>query len=379
LTLWETQKMAQLHSRSPFVRRCGVWLGVVLAAVSSGQGCSGPLEPAGIKAEAPATSEAAGEATVHALARLEPLGGLIVVGVRPGARVDQVLVAPGDVVKDGQPLAKIEGHEAARCQLALAQARKADALRRRAHERSRVALERDHEDELQKARNVMLDNIATTLKWENDRFDNQISTFPKEYLAELKQPLNELKFKRDQLRIEEHKARFEREQSRIDQQLLGRKRAKEDEALADGGTEDKLLDREIDLARATFAATTVTAPVAGTVLDVMAKSGETSSGPLLALGDMTAVVAEAEVDQADVGSVQEGDAATVSVFGTTVSGKVTRIRRLVGRNQLMSVDPRAPQDLRVVKVTIQLDRPGKAARFMNIQVEAVITPRKADR
>jgi HlyD family secretion protein len=310
---------------------------------------------------------------------LEPLGGLVVVGARPGARVDRVLAAQGDLVKAGQPLALIEGYEAARCQLAFAEARKADALSRRARERTRIALEREREDDLQKARDVMLDNIANALKWQADRFDSQISTFPKDYLPELKRGFNELKSKLDQLRIEEHKARFEREQSRIDRQLLCRKRAKEDEALADGGTEDKLLDREIDLARAAFVATTVKAPIAGTILDVMAKSGEITPGPLLALADMTAVVAVAEVDQADVGSVHEGDAATVSVFGTDVLGKVTRIGRLIGRNQLTNVDPRLPQDLRVVKVNVQLDRADQTSRFMNLQVEAVIIPRKVQR
>jgi HlyD family secretion protein len=316
---------------------------------------------------------------VHALGRLEPLGGLITVGVRPGTRIDAVLVSQGESVKAGQELAVMEGHEAARCQLALAEARKADALRRRARERTRVAIEREREDMLQKARTLMLDNIAKAIKWQDDRFDNQISTFPKEFLPEMKRSLNELKSRRDQLHVEEDKTIFEREQSRIDQQLLGRKRAQEDEALADGGTEDKLLDRDIDLARTTFVATSVKAPIAGTVLDVMLHSGETSSGPLLALGDLTAMTAVAEVDQADIGSVNEGNAATAAILGTVVEGKVTRIGRLVGRNQLISVDPRALQDLRVVKVTVRLDRAEPAARLVNLQVEVVITPREANR
>jgi len=308
---------------------------------------------------------------------LEPVGGLVVVGVRPGARVEKVLVVQGDVVKVGQPLGVTEGHDVARCQLALAEARKADAICRRARERTRVALDREREDKLQRARSAMLDNIAKALKWQDDRLETQISTVPQEYRAELKRELNELKAKLDQLHIEEHKAQFEREQSRIDQQLLGRKRAQEDEALADGGTDDQLLDREIDLARATFVATTVKAPIAGTVLDIMAHSGEISSGPLLALGDLTTVAAIAEVDQADIGSVREGDAATATILGKVVPGKITRIGRLVGRNQLTNVDPRMPQDLRVVKVTIQLDRAEPAARLMNLQVEVVITPQKA--
>jgi HlyD family secretion protein len=313
------------------------------------------------------------------LARLEPLGGLVVVGVRPGMRVESVLVGQGDVVKAGQPLAVTEGHEVARCELVLAQARKSDALSRRARERSRLALAREGEDKVRQARNVMLDGIDKDLKSEDERLDNRITTFPKEFRAEMKQSLDELKSKLDQLRVEEHKTRFEREQSRIDEQLLARKRAHEDEALADGETEDQLLDRQIDLARATFAATTVKAPSAGTVLDVMLHPGEISSGHLVALGDLTAVAAISEVDQADIESVQVGDLATATILGTVVPGKVTRIGRLVGRNQLANIDPRTPQDLRVVNVTVQLDRPEPAARLMNLQVEVKISPREAKR
>jgi HlyD family secretion protein len=310
---------------------------------------------------------------------LEPAGGLIVVGVRPGARVEQVLVSQGDVVKAGQPLGVVEGHETARAQLAVAQAHKADAIRRRVRERTRLSIERTREDDLQNARDVMLDNIDRALKAQADRLDDQINRFPKEALPDLTRALNELKAKRDQLQVEQQRAQFEREQSRIDQQLLARKRATEDEALADGGTDDQLLDREIELARATLAAATVNAPSTGTVLDVIAHPGEISSGPLLALGDLTTVAAVAEVDQSDVLSVRAGDVATATVLGTVVPGRVTRVGGLVGRNLLINVDPRSRQDLRVVKVNIRLDRAEPAMRLMNLQVEVVITPREAER
>jgi HlyD family secretion protein len=223
----------------------------------------------------------------------------------------------------------------------------------------------------------MLDDIDKSLTREDERFDNRITTFPNEFRTEMKQTLDELKYRLDQLRVEEHKTVFEREQSRIDVDLLARKRAVEDEALADGGTEDQVLDRQIDLARAAFAATTVKAPIAGTVLDVMMRPGEVSSGPLLALGDLTAIEAVAEVDKLDIASVSEGDAARASILGTVVPGTVSRIGRLVGRNQLINVDPRTPQDLRVVKVNIQLDRVEEAAQLINLQVEVVITPSEA--
>ena len=61
------------------------------------------------------------------------------------------------------------------------------------------------------------------------------------------------------------------------------------------------------------------------------------------------MVATAEVYQADVPRLKVGDAATVQVLEQSVTGKVTRIGSVVGKNQLVSLDPRALQDRRVVR------------------------------
>jgi HlyD family secretion protein len=309
---------------------------------------------------------------VHALARLEPTGGLIVVGARPGIRIERVLVAAGDLVQAGQPLAILEGQAEARRRLALAEAQKAEALHQRAQRRNQVAVERAREDRLQPIRLSVLENTNKALKAEDDRLSQDIEALGKD--PQTVRQREELALKLDEVRIESYKAFFELEQVRADQALLDRKRSVEDQALADGGPDDQVLDRQIDLARAAHDATTVEAPVAGHVLDVPAHGGEVSSGPLVTLGDLSAMDAVAEVDQADADQLKEGDAAEVTILGTTVPGKVTRIGRLVGRNQLMNVDPRAVQDLRVLKVTIRLGAAQPADRFVNMQVEVAITP-----
>ena len=61
---------------------------------------------------------------VHALARLEPSSGLVVVGARPGARIERILAMQGDSAAAGQVLAVLEGHDAARLQVGMAEARK---------------------------------------------------------------------------------------------------------------------------------------------------------------------------------------------------------------------------------------------------------------
>ena len=118
----------------------------------------------------------------------------------------------------------------------------------------------------------------------------------------------------------------------------------------------------------------VRASASGRVLRVLAHPGEISSGALLELGDVSSMIARAEVYQSDVPRIRVGDPAEVDILGTHVAGKVSRIGSIVGKNQLTSIDPRALRDLRVVEVTIQLEKAEPAARFVDMEVEAVIRP-----
>src|SRR5208337_3911843 len=241
---------------------------------------------------------------VHALARLEPASGLLIVGARPGARIERIEVGPAEGVTPGQVLAILEGHDQAQAQLALAEAQKTRALHQRSVQKQKLALEREQ----------------------------------------------------------------------FDKELVPRQRKLEDEELGEKGPDLDLLDRQTDLARAGLAQTEVRAPFGGRVLELMAHAGEVSSGPLLAMGDLSAIVATAEIFQTDIPRLRTGDPATVRVLDQVVTGKVTLIGSIVGKNQLTNLDPRALQDRRVVKVTIGLDNPALAARFVNMEVEAAIKP-----
>ena len=98
-------------------------------------------------------SRATGEpGDVHALARLEPASGLIIVGARPGARIERIEIGPADSVTPGQVLAILEGHDQARAQLALAEAQKTRALHQRSVQKQKLALEREQFDKLQKSK-----------------------------------------------------------------------------------------------------------------------------------------------------------------------------------------------------------------------------------
>ena len=316
-------------------------------------------------------SRATGEpGDVHALARLEPASGLIIVGARPGARIERIEVGPADGITPGQVLAILEGHDQAQAQLALAEAQKTRALHQRSVQKQKLALEREQFDKLQKSKLESAMRVFSS----KQRFD-EITKLYKELQPTLQgKDRFDLELRYFEAETQNLRGELEIKSYQVAQELVPRQRKLEDEELGEKGPDLDLLDRQTDLARAGLAQTEVRAPFGGRVLELMAHAGEVSSGPLLAMGDLSAMVATAEVFQTDIPRLRTGDPATVQVLDQSVTGKVTLIGSIVGKNQLTNLDPRALQDRRVVKVTIGLDNPALAARFVNMEVEAAIKP-----
>lgn len=287
-----------------------------------------------------------------ALARLLPASGLISVGVRPGARVLELNVKEGDDVSGGTVLAILEGHDSAQSQLAMARAEKA----RSEHERSaRLAAARKAADatdqRLAKGRELF-GQFGAALKGK-ERYDAEMALYQLEMQA-----------------IRNH----------LDLDLAqgagpaagGGIQAADPRKAAGSGPEAAILQARVDLAAAAVREAEVRAPGPGRILRVLVHPGELSSGALLQMGDLSSMVARAEVYQSDVPRIRPGDLAEVDILGTRSDGKVGRISAIVGTNQLTSIDPRAMRDRRVMEVTIQLDRAEPANRFVDMQVDAVI-------
>lgn len=284
-----------------------------------------------------------------ALARLLPASGLISVGVRPGMRVVELKVKEDDQVAAGAVLAILEGHDSARLQLQIAEARK----KRAEHERElRLAAARKAADTTKRRLDqgrLLHDQFGATLKGK-DRYDAEMALY--------------------QVEMQAIKTQLDLDLAR-GAPPGGGGAGKPGDGLS---PDDAILKAQVDLAEAGLGETEVRAPSAGRILRILSRAGEISSGSLLLMGDVSSMVAKAEVYQSDVLRIRPGDPAEVDILGTRVAGKVTRVGSIVGKNQLSSVDPRAPRDLRVVEVTIQLDRPAPADRFVDMEVEAAIRP-----
>ncbi|MBW2290349.1 MAG: HlyD family efflux transporter periplasmic adaptor subunit, partial [Deltaproteobacteria bacterium] len=116
----------------------------------------------------------------------------------------------------------------------------------------------------------------------------------------------------------------------------------------------------------------VTAPFAGEILDIHARTGE-RVGPdgIAELGRTESMYAVAEVYETDIRFVEVGQRAVVRspAFAEPIGGSVERIGRKIGKNDVLSDDPAARSDARVVEVQIRLDDSSETSGLTNLQVE----------
>jgi HlyD family secretion protein len=127
--------------------------------------------------------------------------------------------------------------------------------------------------------------------------------------------------------------------------------------------------------KAEYERTLVRAPVAGRVLDLKAKPGETV-GPagILELGHIEEMYAIAEVYETDIGFVKTGQRAKIhsDALSHDLQGSVVRIRPKVQKMDTIGDDPAARKDARIIEVEIKLDDSRPVANLTSLQVEVEI-------
>lgn len=130
-------------------------------------------------------------------------------------------------------------------------------------------------------------------------------------------------------------------------------------------------------AQAELELSTVRAPLAGQVLEVHARPGE-RVGPegIVELGETASMYAVAEVYETDIGRVRVGQRARVRspALPRELAGTVERIGLKIGKKDVLSTDPVADADARVVEVEVRLDEPELAATLTNLRVDVQIGP-----
>ncbi|MGV3519046.1 MAG: HlyD family secretion protein [Luteitalea sp.] len=132
-------------------------------------------------------------------------------------------------------------------------------------------------------------------------------------------------------------------------------------------------------AEAMLAKTVVRAPIAGTILHVARRPGESVSveGPdgahVVTIADLSVLRVRADVDERDVAHLRTGQSAyvTADAYGTQrFTGRVIRVSQLLGRKNIRSEEPTEKVDTKVLETLIELD-PGQRLPI-GLRVDAYI-------
>nr|HPG89861.1 efflux RND transporter periplasmic adaptor subunit [Hyphomicrobium sp.] len=120
--------------------------------------------------------------------------------------------------------------------------------------------------------------------------------------------------------------------------------------------------------------TRVRAPADGTVLNMIAKVGETAvpspDSALLVFGDLSGLRLRAEVEERDAAKIVVGQKVVVKADAfpdKTFEGSVTSISQSLGSPRIATRGPRRPNDVEVVEVMVGLD--GNPPLFTGMRVD----------
>jgi HlyD family secretion protein len=92
------------------------------------------------------------------------------------------------------------------------------------------------------------------------------------------------------------------------------------------------------------------------------------------MGDTTNIYVVAEVEENDVAAVHVGQRATITseAVNEPLQGTVEEIGRLIYKNDIFNLDPRADRDTRIVEARIKLDTPQPVAGLTYLEVSVRI-------
>jgi HlyD family secretion protein len=327
---------------------------------------------------------------VAARGRLTPAGRIRSIAGLAGERVVRLEVAELDRVKAGQVLAVLESNDERRAARDLSRQNVASAERQLAAierqgqaqihlaELSLVQLEQvsgphiqSMEDEVRRREAFLaqqkadLDRLGPLLERGAAREEEVVR---QRHVVE--QASSDLAGGRAQLEQLRRQTATDLELARATVDLRRAELERQREAIGLEGLRAQLALSEAQLAR-----TEVRAPCDGQVLRVQTREGEViGDRPILTMADTSHMIGLVEVYESDLRFLRLGLPArlTSPALPGELTGKVTKIGRVIARNQVYDLDPAADADVRVAEVEVTLDESEAASRFVSLQVDVVI-------
>jgi HlyD family secretion protein len=281
--------------------------------------------------------------TLAAFGRVEGRGETISLGASVDGVVKEVFVTDGQIVSKGALLASLDCDDL-RSEIELSKAQAEDARQQC------VRLLRGHRDEEKRSAAQQTEAAKAELDQAQEHFgrvgDLQKGEISRDALQQAKRDL--------------------------DVAQANYRKAVEDQSLTDAGPlpeEVSRADADVAVAEQSINVATnklekckVRAPIAGTILKVITKTGEPYSTflphPLFTIADESVRRVRAEVDERDVNRVKLGQFVDVSADGfpgEQFKGQVIQISRSMKAKSVLSEDPSQKVDRDVLEVLIELE------------------------
>lgn len=276
--------------------------------------------------------------------RIEPKSGQVRVGAQLLGRIADVTVKLNDTVEDGELLIRLDDEEA-RARL---QAAETEASSRK-RERDSQTLDKAREDVRKAEDNVFSAERALT----NARFELEYELQAKRSGsgsdARVSDARRNLTNAKD--RLQKERSNYAIAQAKPDVPAPSRLESALQASRSDVAVAEALLEK-----------TRIRAPVAGTILQLPAKTGEmvapSPEQALVVLGDMSVVRLKAEVDEHDVSKIKTGGKVTVksnAYPGREFEGRVSELAPTLASPKFALRGARRPTDVEVLEVTIDLE------------------------
>jgi HlyD family secretion protein len=338
-----------------------------------------------------ATNAQPARVAVTAVARLEPSTEIIDIGAPTGSRIGRLMVKEGDMVPANAPLAYLDSHpemEAARLQ---AWRLMQEAERRLASETAygkanlaeidaRIRQAKEAPSQAITAQEAEVRRSKAELEKVQIDSSRDASLVQRGFISQAAFDTSSLSVKQSSERLASNAATLERlkEERGLNTLVLEAQLKSAEEAMrrAQVNAQVDSYRAAYKLAEERLERTIIRAPSPGRILRVMTRAGEVvGQHPICRLGDVSEMVAVAEIFETDLRLVQLDQVATITSKAfpdQKLSGKVYRIGTLVHRKDVLQIDPTADADARVVEARIRLDDPKLAARYNHLQVDVSI-------
>jgi len=374
---------------------------------------------------------------VSAIGRLEPEGEAIKVSAPPdlgGAKVDKLMVTEGEIVKKDQTIAILDGYSRQKAKVAIAEkdvkisqanlaiikagskkgeisAQKATISKleaelagQKASFRAKIARQ---EAELEGEINTQKATIER-LKAQSDNAEREYTRYQKlaEHGVVSDSNLDQIRLKKEtnQNALIEVKSNYIKTRETLTQQILETKANQtetlntlEKQIIEANATLAKIQEvRPVDIKKAEaelaksqanyesakedLKLAIVTAPFAGQILKIYTHQGEkvSETNGIVEMGQTDKMLAVAEIYEGDIAQVKLGQTAIIKsengTFAEIIKGTVAEIGFKVGKKEVLSTDPAADIDVRVIEVKIRLTPKDsqKVARLTNSKVTVEI-------